>query len=548
DGLETIFAGGFPEATEIDDPLGFAEGSLAYDLRVAPGATETVAIAVPRSTGRVASAIQAPGWADERFAAARDAFRARLAALPIALPPAAARFRDSLRASLGWILLNRDGPRIQPGPRCYRRSWIRDGTLTGTALAELGFVDEARAFLRWYAPFQHADGRVPCAVDHAGIDPVAEHDSHGQLAWGVVEVYRLSGDAGFLRELWPRVRRAVDAIAALRATRLDESARARGCFGLLPQSISHEGYSSQPVHSFWDDLFAVRGLTDAAYAAEVLGERGEAERIGSLRDSLRRDLHAAVAATIDRAGIDFIPGSVELADFDPTSTSIAFDPCEEAERFPRAALVHTFERYWAELEARRAGRAPNDGYTPYEIRNATALLRLGWKDRALAQLDWLLGDQRPPAWCQWPEVAWREQRAARFLGDLPHGWVASSFLRTVRRLIAYERERDAALVLGAGIPAEWARDPAGVQVRALPTHYGALTVTITATASPNGDGEVVRFAFEPGLRTPPGGIELVSPLDRPLRRVLVEGRPLLLAPSETRVRLSFVPTAVDIHV
>ena len=30
--------------------------------------------------------------------------------------------------------------------------------------------------------------------------------------------------------------------------------------GLLPESISHEGYSSNPVHSYWDDFFALRGL------------------------------------------------------------------------------------------------------------------------------------------------------------------------------------------------------------------------------------------------------------------------------------------------
>ncbi len=547
DGLASIFDGGFPEAAAIDDPLGFAEGALAYDLCLAPGATETVTIAVPRSVPAAQHVARSRAWADERFAEAAEAFRSRLAAIPIELPPAAARFRDSLRASVGWILLNRDGPRIQPGPRCYRRSWIRDGTLTGTALAEMGFAEEARAFLRWYAPYQHEDGRVPCAVDHAGIDPVAEHDSHGQLAWGVVEVYRLTGDERFLRELWPRVALATDAIARLRSTRLDDDARARGCYGLMPESISHEGYSSQPVHSFWDDFFAVRGLAHAAIGAEVLGETAAAKRIAALRDAMRADLHAAVAATLTRHGIDVIPGSVELGDFDPTSTSIAFDPCEEAERFPRAALVHTFERYWEELEARRAGRAPNDGYTPYEIRNATALLRLGWKDRALAQLEWLIGDQRPPAWCQWPEVAWREQRAARFLGDLPHGWVASSFVRTVRRLVAYEREADGALVIGAGIPAAWARDPAGVRVRALPTPYGPLSVTITAASAPLGDGEVVRFAFEPGLCAPPGGVELISPLDQPLRRVLVDGQPAAIAPGAKLIHLARIPFEVEIR-
>ena len=34
--------------------------------------------------------------------------------------------------------------------------------------------------------------------------------------------------------------------------------------GLLPVSVSHEGYLAQPVHSYWDDAWAVRGLRDMA--------------------------------------------------------------------------------------------------------------------------------------------------------------------------------------------------------------------------------------------------------------------------------------------
>jgi hypothetical protein len=36
---------------------------------------------------------------------------------------------------------------------------------------------------------------------------------------------------------------------------------------------------------------------------------------------------------------------------------------------------------------------------------------LGQKQRALAVLEALLGDRRPAAWCQWPEVVWADPRA-----------------------------------------------------------------------------------------------------------------------------------------
>ena len=523
EGLAALFEGRLPDAERAHDPLGFAEGALAFELRLRPAAPECVVVAVPLFDATPPppaglARADAAAWGEARLAEASARWRARLARVPIALPPAAAPFEETLRASLAWILVNREGPRIQPGPRCYRRSWIRDGVMTGTALAEMGFADELRDFLRWYAPFQLEDGRVPCGVDRHGIDRAVEHDSHGQLVWGIVEHARLTGDPALLRELWPHALRAVDAIAALRAERTGESFRGDPRFGLLPESISHEGYSSHPVHAYWDDFFAVLALASATGSAAALGDTAAAVRIGELRDAMRRDLHASIALAMKQHGIDFLPGSAELGDFDPSSSAIALDPCGEGARLPPAALERTFERYFEEFEARRRGEHHLDAYTPYEVRNAVALLRLGWKERALALLAWLIGDQRPPAWRQWPEVSTRDPRAPRFLGDLPHGWVASSFVRSVRRLLAYEDDEAGILVIGAGVPQAWVAEAPGVRVRGLPTHFGPLDLELRA------DGESRVRAVLGGSCRPPKGFVLESPLAHPLREVVVDGR------------------------
>jgi hypothetical protein len=544
EGLSALAEGRPPSHAAIADPVGFAEAALWFDLRIPAGGTEVVGVAVPLEADspappRAIAPAEAARWIDGAFAAARDHWRRRLSVVPITLPPAAAPFAETLHASLAWILTNRDGPRIQPGPRCYRRSWIRDGTLTGTALVEMGFPSEARDFLHWYAPFQYDDGRIPCAVDRHGIDPVAEHDSHGEFVWGIVEVYRLTGDRAFLESLWPRALRAVDALLALRAERTTEAYRGRAAFGLLPESISHEGYASQPVHAYWDDFFAVRALADAAWAAGVLGDTPAATRIRREADAMRRDLATSIAQTMKEHGLTVLPGSVELGDFDPTSSAIAVDPCAAEDLLPAGALEATFARYWTELEARRGGKGANEAYTPYEVRNASAMLHLGWSDRALRQLGWLIDDQRPPVWRQWPEIAWRDARAPRFFGDLPHGWVASSFVRALRRLIVFERPQDDALVIGAGVPRAWL-DGSGIAARGLPTHYGPIDLGMQATGP---DEIVVRVS---GGARPPGGFVVVSPGHRALRGVVVDGRPhpsagpdtvaLAAAPCDVRLR------------
>jgi hypothetical protein len=107
----------------------------------------------------------------------------------------------------------------------------------------------------------------------------------------------------------------------------------------------------------------------------------------------------------------------------------------------------------------------------------------------------------------------------------------------VRRLLAYEREEDGALVLAAGVPEAWLEAP-GVRVRGLPTHFGALDLTLVAAR----DGGV-HVAVGGSLVRPPGGIVLVSPLARPLVEVIVDGRGVALDELD-RVHLRDVPAEV----
>jgi hypothetical protein len=524
----------------VRDAFGAASGVLAFPLSLAPGDSAEVAIEVPLVAGAPPRLTAGgPAAASQAMAEAADRWRRMLDRGRVDLPPSGQRLARSLRATLGWILINRDGPAIQPGSRAYERSWIRDGALTSAALLRFGYPEVVRSFIEWFARYQYPNGKVPCCVDHRGPDPVPEHDSHGEFIYVVMEYWRHTGDRALLEAMWPRVAKAVAYLDSLRQTRRTQEYRTganRIFFGLLPPSISHEGYSAKPMHSYWDDFFAFRGFKDAAAMAAVLGRREDAARIAAIRDEFRGDLRASIAAVQATRGLDYLPGAADLGDFDPTSTTIALSPVGAEADLSAPALRATFERYWNGAMSRADSGSTWDAYTPYELRAVGALLRLGWKVRALRLLDLLLRDQEPPGWHQWPEVVYRDRRAPRFIGDLPHTWVGSDFLRSAADLFAYEREADSALVLGAGLDEGWLAD-SGVAVRDLSTWWGRLSYTARA------DGDHVTFGIASGLRVPPGGIRVVSPRERRARRALLDGVAVPPATGDT-VRVDRVPALV----
>jgi hypothetical protein len=388
----------------------------------------------------------------------------------------------------------------------------------------MGFTEEVRDFLRWYARYQAPDGKVPCCVDRRGPDPVLEHDAPGAFVYAVAEYYRYTRDIGFLNDMWPHVVGAMDYLSALRRKRLGDEFRApdkQAFYGLLPESISHEGYAAHPVHSYWDDFFALRAMKDAAALAPVVGDEEHAARFAALRDAFRAALYESIGNTIAAHSIDYVPGSVELGDFDPTSTTIALAPGGEMADLPEPQLRRTYDLYWEQFVKRRGGDTSWDEYTPYELRNVGAFVRLGEKDRALDLLDWFLDDQRPPGWNEWAEIAWRDATAPRFIGDMPHTWVGAGFINSARSMLAYERESDRALVLAAGVPAAWVTSAPGVGVKRLPTHWGVVGYTMRAEGP-----RTVRVRLGGDLTVPPGKIIVRSPLPQPLRSVTVNGAPV----------------------
>lgn len=486
---------------KITDESGFASGALLYNIDLAAGESREIVLDLPLHPRAEQSGKPAQSKAE-----AEQEWRDKLNRVELTLPKAQQHLFDTLRTSLAHVLINRDGPALQPGSRSYERSWIRDGAMTSEMLLRMGHEEVAKEFLAWYAPYQFANGKVPCCVDRRGADPVPENDSAGEFLFLIDEIYRYTHDETLLRSMWPAVVKAVAYMDKLRLserTPENQQGDRAAFFGLMPASISHEGYSAKPMHAYWDNFWALGGYEASIRIARALNEKKQVTEFIESRDQFRSDLYRSLNLAMRTHKIDYLPGAAELGDFDATSTTIALTPVGETQMLPPNELNATFERYWKQFVERRTDTGW-DAYTPYEWRNLGAFIRLRWRDRGEELIEFFMKDRRPAEWNQWAEVVGREPRKSRFIGDMPHGWVASDYGRSLLDMFAYERQADETLVLMAGVPESWTKKE-GFAVRNMRTPFGPLSYSLKI----EGDQGVLHI--EALKQMPVGGVAVSWP-------------------------------------
>jgi hypothetical protein len=503
--LYLISKDSLPISKNVNDNIGYASGALQYNFRLFPGEEKKYTLAIPFYKN-VPDNLYSVNPDSILFDTITE-WENLVTKVKIVLPESADKFINTIYSNLSYILINRDSVGIQPGSRSYERSWIRDGALTSSALLKFGISHEVKEFIEWYSGFQSENGKIPCVVDKRGPDPVSENDSNGEYLYLLNQYYKFTKDTAFLRSKFSNIKKAVDYIGYLISLRSTDfysvnNDSIHSLYGLLPESISHEGYSEKPMHSYWDDFFALRGLKDAVEIANILKEYEFGKRVAIIKGKFKIDLYNSINLTIKRKGIDYIPGCAELGDFDATSTSIGVFPCGEINNMPGEKLKATFDKYYNYFENRKNSKIDWDGYTPYELRIISSFIMMGDYERAHELLTFFFGDQRPLNWNQWPEVVWRDYRKAGFIGDMPHTWVGSEFLNAVRNFIVYEKESDSSLVIGAGLFKEWIDSPVGVSFANLPTYYGKLSYSIKKESSK------YRIKITGDLKIPSGKIVL----------------------------------------
>ena len=171
-------------STRIHDDSGFASGALLYDVDLQPGQTREIVLDLPQHA-------TAPDTRSSLESVA-DLWREKLNRVELTVPAKYQALADTLRTALAHVLINRDGPAIQPGSRAYdalvdpRRRHDVDGAAAPGPRART-----RRNSCSGTRGYQFANGKVPCCVDRRGADPVPENDSHGEFLYLIDSVVSL---------------------------------------------------------------------------------------------------------------------------------------------------------------------------------------------------------------------------------------------------------------------------------------------------------------------------------------------------------------------
>ena len=505
--VDLLRKGTIPQNKSAIDQNGLANGVIKYLIHLNPGEQTVFFVVVPFYDKISLAEKLSNEYVSEEFDKTNDFWKTKVGHIRFRLPESADRIVNTYKSNLAYILINRDKAGIQPGSRSYERSWIRDGALTSSALLKSGIVKEVKDFIDWYTDHQYDNGKVPCVVDSRGPDPVPENDSHGEMIYLIREYFNFTKDTAFLRSKNKNVLKAVEYIESLIAEQTTDHFKSgndsvRACYGLVTESISHEGYSAKPMHSYWDDFFTMKGLKDAVEIQKILGEKENYERIKKVRNTFKENLYNSLQLAMKTKKINYLPGCAELGDFDATSTTIALTPCNEMNNLPKPQVYNTFDKYYEFFKNRRDGEIDWINYTPYENRLIGSFIILDQPERAHELIQFFLNDQRPQGWNHWAEVVWKDYRTPRYIGDMPHTWVGSDFINAIRAMFVYENEYDQSLVLAAALYQDWIDAPEGMAVEHLPTYYGEISYAIKK------DHDKYLFSISGDVKLPANGIKI----------------------------------------
>jgi hypothetical protein len=442
-----------------------------------------------------------------------------------------AHLTDLFREARSQLLILSDGGEIHPGPTVYDSFWIRDSSVEATACSLVGDAALAEHQLGTHYPlkFNRGTGRIgPCAEygfyggPHERDD--REWDSNGQALWAIGRFDRTRGRAAAFgtRLYTPYV---IDGARWLRDN--------RDAYGLLHSGWSAEHLGERDKPHYWDDLWALAGLYEAARLAERIGSPDVPE-LWAAFDDVKRATAASIRWVLEeqrRRGawetyIPTGPGDVGRLDSTMIGAAAFFHPLRlhmgsklgpDIDRAARWTLDTMYAHF---VSGGYRHEAAWNAFGPYlTTQLAHAYLLAGDPGRMDELLGWIVGAAFPRTEERAVALgAWNEQHAFTiasdfhevpsrhwYMGDIPHGWAAAEYLLLIRDILLFEadEDHDPHLYVAPGVRPHWVPDGDTVVVEAAPTLFGEpfgyrlahdaseRTVTVDVTEAP----ERVRYVY-----------------------------------------------------
>jgi len=377
------------------------------------------------------------------------------------------RFADSLDAQMAHLMMGLVGRETRPGePTNYPLPWLRDGAYSVVALARAGQLDVARQLSTYFSENDFFGGFGP------------EADAPGLALWAIEEVSLRAREHEFDEWLWPHVFRKAKFILEMLEARQPVRRTVRG--PVVPEYWNHPELNLvvDPARDglivgrmdwhrplLFVNAVSYRGLLSAAALAERQGHREDARRWRERAAALQ---HAWVQA--------FKPPESENE-----RTYVSGLWPSGVANTNRDQFRQGLEDRWSKLRSPDGDFRERPLWTYFEIADAHQWLLLGQPEHTWQTLRWFWAHQASPGLYTWWEGMgeennfglWQDVRGwVKPPHVTPHYWTAAEMLLLQLDMLAYADESASgpAIVVGAGVPAEWLNRP--MSARGLSTRLG----------------------------------------------------------------------------
>jgi len=388
-----------------------------------------------------------------------------------------------------------------PGTEVYRSPSSGEPVLGDILLDQVGLHAEAEEEIKIHLDAQDDDGNWN---DPKGWGHHMWCIS-GFKSWAVMEHYHLTGDKGFLAQIYPRMLSSSRWQEKQRmSTRVLNNGNKGPTFGLMPRGMGDCGLINGNDYFgifYPHNFFAVFADRLTLEAAEILERHEDLPEIKQIYETGIRDLRLSLdKGAIAEDDFRWIPGTPEKDCGSRWGALAALYPCKILDG-ENTLISGTFRKIESSMGpcGLPAGLGwMNDGYwVGLTLDNiAQAYLACGNGDVASRYLYPVLNSGTPlVTWC---EERGMEAGSTKVSGDRQHLWTPLAICRYIRDSMVMEREDG--LELASGTPIEWlsSGDPLGIADA--PTHFGTVSFNIKYDKEKNKINGYVSFPYNPHLK------------------------------------------------